>query len=47
MRIDPALLWRCAVAIADLALIALLWAMTPARHGCAGVGHAMTLGCWP
>jgi hypothetical protein len=46
MRIDLALLWRCAVAIADLALIGALWSMLPLRHGCAGIGHAMTLGCW-
>jgi hypothetical protein len=44
MRIDLA--WRCTLAIAGLALIASLLAMTPARHGCAGVGHAMMLGCW-
>jgi hypothetical protein len=44
MRIDLA--WRCAVAIADLALIALLLTTMPQRHGCVGVGHAMMLGCW-
>lgn len=44
MSLDLA--WRCALALLGLTLIGGLYAMAPARHGCAGIGHAMTLGCW-
>jgi hypothetical protein len=44
MRADLA--WRCLLALAALAAIERLREMLPPRHGCAGVAHAMTLGCW-